>query len=159
MTTASNNIANPLAFVRTTREFPRDINELAREMNRGWIEIAGAVNNRTIAVYPTNKQAQTGESWFLENNVRQRTLRQVYTFTTNAAINHGITVVDPNQFSRCWGSYTDGTNSYGITWANTNTIAGLPTFYITSTQIIMLQVTPITAGRITLEWLSQAPEP
>jgi hypothetical protein len=154
---SSANVINPVAYIRTSREFPPDLEELGREMNRGWIEIANATNNRTIGMFPTNKPAQTGESWFLNTNQKQQTLRQTYMFTATTSINHGITVTDPDQFTRCFGSYTDGTNSYGLIWGTTIAVAGLITFYQTSSQIIFVigaGAPALISGRITLEYLS-----
>lgn len=154
-----NNIINQVPYLRTSREFPyEDAKQLSVEVNKSYIDIANAVNNRTISIFPTSRPALTGESWFLTSNQRQQTFRQVYTFTTTASINHGITVLDPNQFTRCFGSYTNGTNSFGLFFASSVAIAGQITFYITSTQIVFLVgagAPALIAGKITLEWLSQ----
>jgi hypothetical protein len=156
---SSSNIVNSVAFVRTTREFPDEVYALGREMNRGWIELANAINNRTISIFPITRSAQTGESWFLVKNQRQQTLRQVYTFTSTASINHGISVTNPNQFTRCFGSYTNGTDSFGLIFGtNGGTIPNQISFYLTSTQIIFEVdggAPALSSGLIVLEWLSQ----
>jgi hypothetical protein len=151
------NPINSAPYLRTSREFPEDLQPLAVQLTKSYIEIANAVNNRTISLFPVNRPAITGESWFLRMNQRQQTLRQVYTFTTTAAIDHGISVTDTNQFTHCYGSYTDGTNSFGLFWTSSVAIAGQLTFYITSTQIVFLvgAGSPVlTDGKIILEWLS-----
>jgi hypothetical protein len=153
-----NNVVNQMPFLPTTREFPTEINSLTIEINRSYINIANAVNNRTIGLFPTNRPAVTGESWFLVKNQRQQTLRQLYTFTTTTPIAHTISIEDPNQFTRCFGSYTDGTNSYGLIFGTTVAIAGQITFYVTSTQIVFVLgagAPALTNGKIVLEWLSQ----
>ncbi len=153
-----NNVVNQVAYLRTSRNFPEEPSQLVVEINKCYVDIANAVNARTIGIFPTNRPAITGESWFLVNNARQQTFRQVYTFTATTAINHGIANVTPGQFTKCSGSYTDGTNTYGLFFASSVAIAGQITFYVTTTQIIFLVgagAPALTSGRIVLEWLSQ----
>jgi|SRR5271170_1767730 len=155
----NNNIINQVAFLRTAREFPHDLDKLTLQMNKSWVDIASAVNVRTIGLFPTVRPAITGEEWFLVNTGKQQTLRQVYTFKTTVSINHGISVTDINQFTRCWGSYTDNTNSFGLIWGTSSatTIPGQISFYLSPTQIIFIvdgAASAIQRGRIILEWLS-----
>ncbi len=153
-----NNVVNQVAYLRTSREFPENASDLTVEINRAYVDIANAVNNRTISIYPTNRPAITGESWFLIKNQRQQTFRKVFTFVSTASINHQIQVPDINQFTRCFGSYTDGTSSFGLIYATSVAIAGQISFYLTSTQIIFevdAGAPALTQGRIVLEWLSQ----
>jgi len=155
----SSNVVNQIPYLRTSRNFPEEISELTVQVNKSYVDIATAVNYRTIGIFPTNRPAITGESWFINANPRQQTLRQVYTFTSTASINHGILVVDPDQFTNCFGSYTNGTRSYGLFWSNDVVIPGQITFYLTSTQIVFLVgagATALTKGKITLQWLSPA---
>jgi hypothetical protein len=155
----SSNVVNPVPFLRTSREYPEDIRQLTVETNKAYVDTAAAVNSRTIGIFPTGNPAITGESWFLTANQKQQTVRQVFTFTSTTAINHGINIIDPNQFTdKTEGSYTDGTNSYGLIFGTTVAVAGLLTFYISPTQIVFVLragAPTLKAGRITLEWLSQ----
>ena len=154
-------IFNQMPYLRTSRQFPEELHDLTVEISRSYIDIANAVNNRTIAIFPVNKPVITGERYFIIGNQPQQTLRQIFAFTSTVSINHGITVNDPNQFTHCYGSYTDGTNSYGLPFATSVAVAGLITFYTTKTQIVFVTgagappITPNGAGRIVLEWLSQ----
>jgi hypothetical protein len=155
----STNVVNLVPYLRTSREFPEDLRQLTIEVNKAYVDTANSVNNRTISIFPTTRPAINGESWFLAGNQKQEALRQVYTFTTTTSINHGIMVIDPNQFTnKCGGSFTDGTDSYGLMFATPTTIAGQITFYITAMQIVFVvdvAAPALTAGRIVLEWLSQ----
>lgn len=157
----STNVVNQMPYLRTSREFPEEVIQLTVEVNKSYIDTANAINNRTIAIFPTSKPAINGESWFINNNQKQQALRQVYTFTTLAAIDHNITNVVPAQFVRGFGTYTDGTNSYGLIYGSNVAIAGQISFYITPTQIIFLAgagapaVDPDFVNTIVLEWLSQ----
>jgi len=127
------------------------------QINKAYVDTANAVNERTIGLFPTTRPAITGESWFIRNNQKQQSLRQVYTFTGTGTISHGIPNVTVDRFCRCWGTYTDGTNGYGLIWGTTVGVAGLITFYVTATQIVFVLgagAPALTSGRITLEWLS-----
>jgi len=152
------NVINQVPYLRTSREFPKEIDQLTLEMDKSYVDTANAVNNRTIGIFPVNRPAINGESWFIQNNQKQQGLRQVYSFTSTTAINHGIQVITPQQFIRCFGSFTDGTNSYGLFFASSVAIAGQITFYLTSTQIVFetgAGAPSLTQGTIVLEWLSQ----
>ncbi len=154
----SANVVNQMPYLRTTREFPEEIHQLTVELGKSYLDIANVVNNRTIGLYPVNRPAITGESYFIRNNQRQQTFRQVYVFTTTTAINHGITIIDPAQFTSCFGSYTDGINSYGLIFGTSVAIIGQISFYITATQILFLVgagAPALTSGKIVLHWLSQ----
>jgi len=131
---------------------------LTVEVNKAYIDTSNAVNNKIIGIFPTTRPAITGENYFLTNNQKQQTLRQVYTFSTTASIDHGVRVINPDQFTCCFGSYTDGTNSYGLIFGTTVAIPGQISFYLTSTQIVFVLgagAPALTSGRIILTWLSQ----
>jgi len=152
------NIINQMPYLRTSREFPEDLKQLTVEVNKSYVDTANAVNNRTISLFSTTRPAINGESWFLSSNQKQQGFRQVYTFTSTAPIPHRINVVTPSQFIRCFGSYTDGTNTYGLIFGSTVAIAGQISFYITSANIVFVSGggAPVpTAGTIVLEWISQ----
>lgn len=155
----SANVVNQVAYLRTSRDFPEQTGQLVVEINKAYVDTANAVNNRTISIFPTNRAAINGESWFLTGNRKQQGVRQVYTFTTTAAITHGVSVQDSAQFIRCFGSYTDGTKTYGLIFGNIGTpIAGQIVFYVTTTQIefvVGVGAPVVTKGTIVLEWLSQ----
>lgn len=152
----TSNITNREPFLRTSREFPEELHQLSNECNRTYRDIASIVNVRTIGLFPINRHAITGEEWFLNQNQKRQTLRQVYLFTSTAAITHNIKVTDPSQFVRCFGAFTDGTNCYGLIYGSINPLVGQITFYITSTQIVFLNPSGIVvqSGRVVLEWLS-----
>lgn len=153
----SSNVVNQVSYLRTSRLFPEDPKELTLEINKTYVDIANAVNSSIDGIFPVNQPAITRESWFLTQNVKQQSLRQVFTFTTFTSITHGIKVIDTNQFLRGYGSYTDGTNAYGLIFGTNNAIAGQAVFYITPTQIIFNAAgAPVpTKGKLVIEWLSQ----
>jgi len=148
-----------MAYLRTSRNFPEDLTQLTVEVNKSYVDIANAVNNRTISMFPTNRPAVNGESWFVDKNRRQQGLRQVYTFTTTANIPHNINLDEVFAFVRCWGEFTDSAtnNWYGIINGSNVAIPGQISFYITPTDIVFLLgvgAPPLTYGLIVLEWIS-----
>ena len=67
----SGNIVNQMPYLRTSRLFPEDLGQLCVEVNRSYIDVASAVNNRIIGIFPQTNSAITGESWFI-SNLRQK---------------------------------------------------------------------------------------
>jgi hypothetical protein len=162
-----NNIANQTPFLRAQRHFPTTSDLLALEVNRTYVDIANAVNRRTISIYPTNKAANTGESWFFDRNNKQQTLRQIYSFGaiapgTELDIPTQITTFD--QFTRIYGTVVTNV----VDWRPlpfvdptllTNGMAllvgpiGAPS--VQNIRIIVGATAPaVTEGLIVLEWLS-----
>lgn len=158
--TPSNNVQiSP--YLIDQRKFPeRDVGSLAGQMDRAYIDIAKSVNYRTIGITATEFPAQTGEKWYLQGGVNyQQTLRQLYSFTGAGNIAHGI---DFNSVAfvspRSYGTYTDGTNWYGVIYASSTGIASEVTFYVTATNIVVSVgggAPAVTSGYILLEWVSQ----
>lgn len=145
-------------FLRNQRDFPDDdITTLCTQIDQMYIDVAQKVNSRTIGIFPVNYQSITGEKWFLQGVRSQQTLRQVYTFTAAGSIAHGITWSSVSQITKPSGSYTNGTNWYGVIYASSVAIAGQATFYITPTSIVIqlgAGAPAISSGSIILEWLS-----
>lgn len=154
----SSNVVNQVAYLRTSREFPPELQQLTVEANKAYVDTANAVNNRTISIFPTNRPAINGESWFLVGNQRQQGFRQVYSFTTTANIAHGINTAEISQFTRKFGDFTDGTNFYGLISGTNVAIGGQISFYVTPTNIVFVTgagAPALTSGTIVLEWISE----
>ncbi len=149
-------------FLRTSREFPAELETLSFEVDKSYLDIANAVNNRIIGTFPINRSVVTGESWFVQRNQRQQSFRQVYTFTstTTFPIAHGLNFSSIERFTRLWGTFTDAAgNWYGIIGASSVAIAGQLSFYVTPTNIVFLSgagVPVMVRGSVVLEWLSNA---
>jgi hypothetical protein len=132
--------------------------QLSVEINKAYIDIANAVNSRTISLFPTARPALNGESWFVTSNQKQQGFRQVYTFTSTGNIPHGLTNFIPNQITDAYGSYTDGTNAYGVIFGTNVAIAGQLSVYVTSTNIVVLLgagAPAISSGKVVLNWISR----
>lgn len=148
-------------YLRDQRNYPNDdLKELANQSDHAYIDIASKVNARTIGTYAANFQIVTGDSWYLDGQPRrQQSLRQVFSFTAAGNIAHGInwasvSMISPNSY----GSYNDGTNWFGAIFATSVAIAGQVSFYVTSTNIVVIAGAgspAITSGKIILEWVSQ----
>jgi|SRR5215469_7213514 len=151
------NISNQVPFLRVSRLFPADLQQLTIEVNKAYLDIATAVNNRTIGVYATNFPSVTGDSWFITPQ-KQQTLRQIYSFSASGNIPHGLNLANISQISpNCYGSFTDGTNYYGAIYASNVAIAGQVSFFINPTNIVILAGAgspTIQKGIIVLEWIS-----
>ncbi len=156
--TTNAQITNQVFYLRTTRDFSKvSVEELCIDVSKAYLDTANAVNLRTLGIYPTNKSVVSGNSFYLNGNKRQQSLRQVFTFSSTAAITHGITVTDPSFFINCYGSYTNGVNSFGLFFGSSVAIAGQITFYVTPTQIIFLTgagAPSLTQGIVVIEYMS-----
>jgi hypothetical protein len=150
-------VVNSVSFLRRSREFPKDGDKLLQTLDKSYIEIANAVNDRIIGVYATNKPTITGESWFF-TSLREQTLRQIYKITSTSALAHGIALAQVAGITSMYGQWTDGTNWYGFIAGSSVSIAGQISFYLSPTQIVFLTgagAPTFKNGIIVLEWLSQ----
>lgn len=155
------NVINQVSYVRSSKSFPEDPHLLALEVDRSYIELANGINVRVIGLFPVNRPAVTGESWFVSQNKRQQTLRQVFAFTSTASITHGIdfgtAFQKDERITRSFGQYTDGTNWYGLIPGTNVAIAGQISFYVTPTQIVFMTgggAPALVRGNVVIEWLS-----
>lgn len=146
-------------YLRVQRNFPQDPQALSVELNKSYVDIANATNTRTIGVFPTNSPVVNGETWFVDGQSgRQQGLRQVYTFSPAGSIPHGllwssVSFVSPSSY----GSYTDGTNWYGVVFSTATPAANQVNFYVTPTNIVIVAdggAPAIVSGKIKLEWIS-----
>jgi len=145
-------------YLPRQRNFPNSSSqELGVELDKSYVDIANRVNERTIGLYPINFAAITGEKWYF-TSTPQQSLRQVYQFTAAGSIAHGIQWNSAIKISpRSYGSFTDGTNWFGVIYADSNPIAGQISFWVSPTNIIILAgagANPIVSGFIDLEWIS-----
>lgn len=156
------NINNPISFLRTSREFPRDPELLTLEIDKSYVDIANAVNSRTIGIFSVSRNVLTGESWFFNQNKKQNTLRQVYrftTFTSPLSIPHGINTTTIGGFTRIYGTITNGTNWYPLPYVDVVAENNQINVIVTPTDIVITAGAgappAITSGFVVLEWLAQ----
>lgn len=153
---SSNNL-NQSPFLRTTRSFPKDSDKLPLEMDKSYLDIANAVNNRVIGIYTTNTPTTTGESWFYNKAQKQQTLRKLYSITSSAAFNHGLNFNSIASFTKITGIGFDGTNYYPIPYVSP-TGADCIGIYVNSTQVVLTvgggSPPALVRALIVLEWLS-----
>lgn len=156
----NSNFRNLAPFLRTSRLFPDDNPQaLSVEINKSYIDIAQAVNARTIGVYALNNQSVNGTTWYLSgNNQKQQGVRKVFRVTSSGSFSHGIDINSVAYFTNCWGTLTDGTNWYGCIFSSNNTIANQVSFYVTPTDIVVMTngTAPVISSLfIVLEWASK----
>ena len=110
-------------FLRTSWDFPDDNPQvLAVQVSRAYLAIANNMNARTIGIFPDNSSISTGESWVISGK-KYQVLRQVYSFTATGNIAHGINTSTIFGFANCFGSFTDGTNWYGLIFGSNTTLS------------------------------------
>jgi hypothetical protein len=165
-----NNVVNEVPFLRTSRNFPREINQLGIELNKSYQDIANAINNRTISIFPKVNPAITGESWFINSNqgqgiLRQQTLRQVYTFgnipvASTINIPHGININNVSTFTVIRGIGLDGVggNYFPIPFVDGGTGIFNMSVFVNSTNIVLITAASrgAVSGFILLEWMTNA---
>lgn len=168
-----NNIINQVAYLRTSRNFPPNLSQLTVEVDKSYVDIANAVNNRTISLFPANVPAITGENWFITNQ-RQQTLRQIYAFGT---INPGVELDIPTnitnfvQFTKISGTVITLNGSSGLPdyrplpYLDVNAIGGgitilVGNIIVMGQPVLMIRIVNgalapvITSGIAVLEWMS-----
>lgn len=158
-----NNNISQVPYLITSRDFPEDGKELSVVLNRAYIDIANAVNSRTIGIFTLNKPTITGEVWNMTSNTRFQSFRQVYTFTSTSDISIGFKFSKVSSFIKFTGTFTDGTSWFGLIPASSLAIAGQISFYLTTgsaTSDVIKFVTgagapTLTSGTIVIEWLSK----
>jgi hypothetical protein len=148
-------------YIPLQRNFPvENVQELGIELDKSYIEIAYRLNQKTIGLFAVNSPQVTGETWYLQGQKRQQTIRQVYTFNSSGSIPHGINTQQIAQFTKCSGEFTDGINFYGAIFGSNVAISGQISFYITPSpggNIVILSgsgAPAIISGIIILEWLT-----
>lgn len=158
------NVINQIPYLRTSRNFPEDLHQLTVEVNKSYVDIANAVNQRIIALFPANRPAITGESWFVNRNQRQETFRQVYPFTAVvgvvAPIPHGITFEDISGFTRIYGTVVDTIPVwYPLPYVDVVNVTNQISITVDATNINVTQGAgapfTIVSGYVVLEWLSR----
>lgn len=144
-------------YLPRQRSFPVDSSKLGVELDKAYIETAQRVNDRTIGIFAINFPVITGEAWYLQGQPRkQQGLRQVYSFTSTAALPHGIDFSQIDRFIRVEGVYNDNGHVYAFTSGNI-AVAGQVSINLDITNINFLVgagAPTLLRGTIILEWLS-----
>jgi len=146
-------------YLREQRNFPTEnVQKLQVEIDKSYVDIARNVNSRIIGTFTLNNQVVTGEQWYLAGSAtKQQALRQVYTFTSTTSIPHTLNFSQIDRFTIMYGSFTDGTNWYGLIAGTNTAIAGQISFYLDPINIIFetgAGAPTLTSGTIVLQWLS-----
>lgn len=150
------NIPVQSPFLRTSRNFPTDIQPLVIEINRAYNDIALRLNARTIGTFPLGQSIVTGEEWFI-TGPKQQTLRQLYTFTSAGNISHGINLSTISGITKIYGTFTDGTNWYPLPLVNTVNVTNQISISVGPSNIVIIAgggAPSITYGYIILEYLA-----
>lgn len=154
-----NDFINRGSFLRTSRNFPDDLQQLAVEMDRAYIDIARNVNNRTVGFFTTTRASVGGENWYIDQNKRQQNLRQVYLWSdTNLTIPHGINLFTLTNFVRIWGTFFDGTNWWPLPYVDLTNVTNQINVKVNATDIVITKGTDAPPacmnGLVTIEWIT-----
>lgn len=153
----SSNIANTVAYLRTTKDFPLEATQLRTEITKAYLDIANAINSRTIGLYPTNLPAITGNEFFI-TSAKQQSLRQIYVVSGAGTIPHRINTNNIAGFVQIYGSFTDGTNFYPLPYVDSVAATNQVQIFVDPVNINIISgagAPVLVAGTIILEWLSQ----
>lgn len=153
--------ANQQPYLPTTRQFPKDIDDLQVTLSKGWIEQANAINARTIGTF-SKLQVVTGNQYFNPNNIQQprQSYRQIYTFDTIAAgatlmIPHGITGL--TQIPLISGDIVTAVPDFRpLPYVSATVVTNQVEVRVSSTTITIINgatAPNITAGTVVLEYL------
>lgn len=151
---------NRQSFLITSRFFPPDLGLLTPVLNKSYIEMSHATNDRTIGIHSA-AQLVTGEKWLQEGNplISIQSFRKIFQFeaiVTGAilTIDHGIVGLD--EFSKTYGECrTDFPDFRPIPYTSTTLLTENIATRRTDTQIIITNgatAPNIISGIITLEY-------
>lgn len=155
----SSNVVNQVAYLQTTRIFPKDPELLVVELGKSYLDIATTVNTRVISIFPTRRPAISGEEWFLRNNQKQQGFRQVYPITGTGSYPHGINIATIGGFTKIYGTFTDGSFWYTLPWVSVVAANAQINVFVNATNIVITGgggagQPVIVSGFVVLEWIS-----
>ena len=146
-------------FLRVQRLFPQEAQPLSVEVDRAYTDTANAMNARTLGLYTKNDSIQNGETWY-QDGLKYQGFRQFYTFTAAGNIAHGINLSNIFAFTKIYGTFTDGTNWYPLSWTDVTAANNQINVYVTPTNIVITSgggaPPSIQSGLIVLEWIVQS---
>lgn len=149
---------NKTPYLPTTKRFPRDTGQFIEEMDKTYIDIANASNDKTIGLYPVTKPAVTGNQYILTPTESFQSLRRVYRFTSTGNIAHGLNFSQIQGFVNIYGTFQAGGNWYSLPHVDLTNVNNQISVTITSSQI---QITAgggappsISLGYIVLEYIT-----
>ncbi len=158
----NNSYINQSAYLRTSREYPEEIHQLSVEVNRTYVDVANAVNLRTIGLFAVNRPAITGEGWYFTSS-KQQSLRQLYSFGAIAAggtLNIPYNITNFDRLVRLFGSVNTANDERPIPYPSVTANANIETKLDTVNKNIVISVgaasPAVVSGLIVFEWLSQS---
>lgn len=154
-----NNFVNQNPLLRGSREFPTDSEDLAQEVNKSYVDVATAVNLRTIGLFPNTRAAITGENWYIIGTQKQQTIREVYPITSYASFNHNIDTTKIDKFSviRGMGYNATAGEYWPLPYINGTSATGSVGMAVNTTQVTFSAggtAPAIQSGFVLLEWLT-----
>lgn len=151
---------NRQSFLITSRFFPPDLTLLTPVLNKSYIEMSHATNDRTIGIHET-VEVVTGEKWVEEGNplIVRQSFRKIFNILPIATgdmliFDHGI--IGLEKFTKTYGECTTDIPDFrSIPYNSVTLVTRGIEINETSTQIIITNGTNapnIVNGIITLEY-------
>lgn len=152
-------IANQIPYLRVQRTFPEEAQPLSVELDKTYIDVANAVNQRTIGSFASTLSYATGEQWYLSPiDRRLQGYRLVVPITGAGSYPHGITTSNVIAFVRLWGVFTNGTNWYPLPYVDVTGANNQVSLSLTPTNVVVTSGAgappAITSGNVVVEWIA-----
>jgi len=154
----SSTFAQNTPFLRVSRSFPTESEDLSQEVDRTYVDLANAINDRTIGIFSVNRSSVTGESWFITSR-KQQTQRQLYPITGPGSYPHGLDFSKMVGFTRIYGTGFATPNWYPLPYVDASAATDQIQIVVDSDEIVITAgggAPVITSGFVVLEWLSRA---
>lgn len=154
----TSNIINISPYLQTSRQYPVDnLPKLEIELSKMTLDVATAVNYRTIGIYD-KVTSTTGNLYFNDVNpqIKRQSRRILFSFSDSSlTFNHGLSGL--TLFPVISGGFTDGTNFYPLPYVDVTNVNNQVMVSITPTQIVITKGAgappTITDGILILEFL------
>ncbi len=152
-------IVNQTPYVRSSRDFPTEVVTLSQEVDKSYLDLANALNQRTIGIYATKNPSVTGNAFFVSGQ-KQQGLRQLYVVPAIAAGATGTIAITKyySPYALISGAVTTSSDSRPIPYASVTANANIEVKVDSATLTIRISVgaasPAIVSGFVVLEWIS-----
>lgn len=153
-------VSNNVPYLRTSRNWPLEADQLSVELSKTYVDIANAVNLRSIAIFEASNVV-TGEQWFKPSGnanvqVKNQTLRKVFTVTdATLTQTHGLGAI--TRITRIYGAAQNSTNYFPLPYVDVTAANNQIAITLSTTQLIVTKGAgappAITTGYVVVEWI------
>lgn len=151
---------NQAPFLQNVRKFPQDLDGLQSEASKSYIDIANAVNLRSIAIFESSA-VTTGEKWFksisdANPQVKSQSLRKVFPITDSTLTQtHSLGTI--TRITRIYGAAQNSTNYFPLPYVDVTNVNNQIAIILSTTQLVVTKGAgappAITTGYVVVEWI------